>query len=208
MIAVGDMVLVSNESQLSHLPKGRQKATKSVGPYKVAKVDKFKLNYTLDIPDSKRHNTFHISNVKKYVDPHLELFPNRQRRQPRISESEVDQNLEVQKIIGHERRRDGSIQFLSLWEGFPDEDSTYRRADLFKSSPYGVNLVQMYLDGFGKLPRELLEWAIRTEWVKLKGKGVSSVDPEDSVEFERGTDSSDDDPVQANALLIKLDLYE
>ena len=66
----------------------------------------------------------------------------------------------------------------------------------------------MYLDGFGKLPRELLEWAIRTEWVKLKGKGVSSVDPEDSVEFERGTDSSDDDPVQANALLIKLDLYE
>ena len=103
-IAVGDMVLVSNESQLSHLPKGRQKlATKSVGPYKVTKVDKFKSNYTLDIPDSKRHNTFHISNVKKYVDPHLELFPNRQRRQPRISESEVDQNLEVQKIIGHER---------------------------------------------------------------------------------------------------------
>ena len=103
-IAVGDMVLVSNESQLSHLPKGHQKlATKSVGPYKVTKVDKFKSSYTLDIPDSKRHNTFHISNVKKYVDPHLELFPNRQRRQPRISESEVDQNLEVQKIIGHER---------------------------------------------------------------------------------------------------------
>src|SRR5437667_12670379 len=33
-IAVGDMVLVSNESQLQHLPKGRQKlAIKMVGPY-------------------------------------------------------------------------------------------------------------------------------------------------------------------------------
>ena len=102
------MVLVSNESQLSHLPKGRQKlALKSIAPYRVTKVDKATSNYTLDIPDSRRHATFHISNIQRYVDPRLELFPNRQRRQPRISESKVDQNLEVQKIIGHERRRDG-----------------------------------------------------------------------------------------------------
>ena len=40
-INVGDLVAVSNESQLSHLPKGRQKlAIKWVGPYKVTKVDR------------------------------------------------------------------------------------------------------------------------------------------------------------------------
>ena len=100
-IAVGDMVLGSNESQLQHLPKGRQKlAIKLVGPYKVTKVDKSKSNYTLDIPDSRRHNTFYVSYLQKYQDPHLELFPNRQRRQPRISPVEQDLNIEIEKLIG------------------------------------------------------------------------------------------------------------
>ena len=50
-IAVGDMAVISNESQLAHLPKGRQKlALKWVGPYKVTKIDRSKSNYTLDIP--------------------------------------------------------------------------------------------------------------------------------------------------------------
>ena len=60
-IAVGDMVLVSNESQLQHLPKGRQKlAIKLVGPYNVTKVDKSKSNYTLDIPDSSLKAVQHL----------------------------------------------------------------------------------------------------------------------------------------------------
>src|SRR5947207_14970240 len=59
-IKVGDLVTVSNESQLSHLPKGRRKlAIKWVGPYKVTKVDRDTSDYTLDIKDSKRHPTFH-----------------------------------------------------------------------------------------------------------------------------------------------------
>ena len=77
-IKVGDLVTVSNESQLSHLPKGRRKlAIKWVGPYKVTKVDRDTSNYTLDIKDSKRHSTLHIRDIQKYIDPHLELFPNR-----------------------------------------------------------------------------------------------------------------------------------
>ena len=79
-IKVGDLVTVSNESQLSHLPKGRQTlAIRWVGSYKVMKVDKDTSNYTLDIQDSKHHSTFHITNIRRCVDPHLELFPNRQR---------------------------------------------------------------------------------------------------------------------------------
>ena len=95
---------ISKESQLTHLPKGRKKlATKWVGPYKDLKVDKATSNYTIEIPNSKRHPTFHINYVKSYTDPQLDLFPNRQRRQPRIVNSEVDLNIEVQKIIGHQR---------------------------------------------------------------------------------------------------------
>ena len=82
-IKVGDLVSISNESQLSHLPKGRQKlAIKWVGPYKVMNIDKDTSNYTLDIQDSKCHSTFHINYIKRYMDPHLELFPNHQRHQP------------------------------------------------------------------------------------------------------------------------------
>ena len=166
-IAVDNSIIVSNESQLSHLPKGRQKlATKWVGPYKVTKVDRSKSNYTLDIQDSKRQATFHVSNVKKYVDQHHEMFPNRQRRQPRIVLAEQDLNIEIEKIIGHERLRNGTIRFLCKWEGFPNEDATYRTAEDFKTSPYGRQLVKNYISGFGECPKELSAWVERTEWIR------------------------------------------
>ena len=166
-INVGDLVLVSNESQLSQLPKGRQKlAIKDVGPYKVTKVDRTTSNYTLDIPNSKRFNTFHIDSIKKYTDPHLELFPNRQRRQPRVVQAEEDLNLEIEKVIGHERRRNGNIRFLCKWEGFSNEDSTYRATEDFKSSPYGIKVVKDYLLSFGETPDDLREWMDRTDWIR------------------------------------------
>ena len=128
-INIGNMVLVSNESQLSHLPKGRRKLSPPwVGPYKVTAVDKSKSIYTLDISDSRRYPTFHITNIKKYVDDHLELFPNRQRRKPRIVLPEDDISLEVERIIGHECQRNGDIRFLCQWDGFSVADATYRKA--------------------------------------------------------------------------------
>ena len=165
-IAIGDLVVVSNESQLSHLPKGRQKlALKWVGPYKVTKTDPLTSNYTLDITGSKRHNTFHVSALKPYVEPQLDIFPNRQRRQPRIAQAEQDLNLEVEKIIGHERRRNNAIHFLCKWEGYPNEDATYRPAEEFRTSPYGIQVVKDYLLGFGECPEELMAWATRTDWI-------------------------------------------
>jgi len=166
-LTVGNNAVVSNELQFSHLPKGRQKlAVKWVGPYKVTKVDKSKSNYTLDVKNSKRHPTFHVFNVKKYMDPHLEIFPNRQRRQPRVVLAEQDLNIEIEKIIGHERLRNDVIRFLCKWEGFPNEDATYRNADDFKSSPYGIQLVKKYILDFGECPEELRAWVNRTEWIR------------------------------------------
>jgi hypothetical protein len=176
-INIGDMVLVSNESQLTHLPKGRQKLCPPwVGPYKVTAVDKSTSSYTLDISDSHRHPTFHITKIKKYVDGHLELFPNRQRRKPRIVLPEDDINLEIERIIGHERQRNGDIRFLCHWDGFSVADATYRKAYDFKASPIGVKLVKEYFMGFADkdLPPELEAWRSRTDWVQEAYKEDSS----------------------------------
>ncbi len=166
-VKVGDMVMVSNESQLAHLPKGRQKlALKYVGPYKVIKADPSTSTYTLEIGDSKRHNTFHIDTLKHYVDPHLDCFPNRERRRPRISPAEQDLNLEVEKIIGHERSRNDVIRFLCKWSEYPTEDATFRIADTLGTSPYGIQLARNYILGFGVCPDELVRWVHRTDWIR------------------------------------------
>jgi len=67
----------------------------------------------------------------------------------------MDLNVEVEKLIGHQRRRDGSIQFLVPWEGYPAEDATFRDAKLFRTSLYGIRVVEDYLETFGNLPEEL-----------------------------------------------------
>jgi len=73
--------------------------------------------------------------------------------------------LEVEKIIGHERRRNGVIHFLCKWEGFSDEDATYRAVDDFKMSPYGIKVVKDYILSFGETPEELKEWVLNTDWI-------------------------------------------
>jgi len=95
----------------------------------------------------------------------MEPFPNRQRRQPRIVQAEQDLNLEIEKIIGHERRRN-SIRFLCKWEGFFDEDATYRVSEDFRTSPYGVRVIKYYINSFSELPQELREWARETDWMQ------------------------------------------
>jgi hypothetical protein len=177
-----------------------------VGPYKVLKVDKSKSNYTIQIPNSKRHPTFHVSYVKHYTDPHLELFPNRQRRQPRIVTSEVDLNIEVEKLIGHQKRRDGSIQFLCLWEGYPAEDATFREAELFKTSPYGIKVVEDYLGTFGDVPDELAAWIARTDWVWRAKKADVAMEATEMVSGASTDKEDSGEEEEVSALWIMLEL--
>lgn len=65
-------------------------------------VDPSKSTYILDIFNSKMHKRFNIDSIKKYIDPHLELFLNRQCRQPRVVQAEKDLNLEIEKVIRYE----------------------------------------------------------------------------------------------------------
>jgi hypothetical protein len=131
----------------------------------VTKADPTMSNYTLDIPGSKRHSTFHISALKLYVEPHLDMFPNWQRRRPCIAQAEQDLNLEVEKIIGHEQCRNNTMYFLCKWEGYPNENATYRSAEEFRTSPYGIQVAKNYLLGFGQCPEMLMAWVMRTDWI-------------------------------------------
>ena len=141
-------------------------------------VDKSTSMYTVGIPNSRRHPTFNVTDIKKYVENDGELFPNRQQRKPRIILDKDDPNDEVEKLIGHERRRNGDIRFLCKWDGFSDEDATYRKADEFKTSAAGVKLVKDYFKDFKELPTELKAWKSRTDWIQEAIK-------EDSSSFEK-----------------------
>jgi hypothetical protein len=74
-------------------------------------------------------------------------------------------NLEVEKIIDHERRRNNIIHFLYKWDDYPNEDVTYRSAEEFRISSYGIQIMKNYLLGFGEYPEELMVWIIRIDWI-------------------------------------------
>ena len=46
------------------------------------------------------------------------------------------------------------------------KDATFRDAEDFKSSPYGIKVVKDYLLGFGEPPEELIAWVECMEWMK------------------------------------------
>jgi len=79
---------------------------------------------------------------------------------------EQDLNIEIEKLIGHERLRNDAIRFLCKWDGYPNEDATYHAAEDFRTSPYGIQLVKNYVLGFGDPPEDLRAWVLRTEWIQ------------------------------------------
>ena len=91
---------------------------------------------------------------QKYQDPHLELFPNRQRHQPWICPVEQGLNIEIEKVIG---RYQVSIQVGRISE---------RTTDDFRTSLYNIQLIKNYVLGFGDPTEDLRAWVLRTEWIK------------------------------------------
>ena len=88
---------------------------------------------------------------------------------------EEDPNVEIDKIIAHEKRRNGDIRFLCKWDGFPVEDAIFKKSDDFKDSPAGRKLVFEYILEQGSGDQDLDTWIARTDWIKdiLKEGGPS-----------------------------------
>jgi hypothetical protein len=57
------------------------------------------------------------------------------------------------------------MYFLCKWEGYPNEDATYRSTKEFWTSPYGIQVVKNYLLGFGQCPEMLMAWVMHTDWI-------------------------------------------
>lgn len=77
-----------------------------------------------------------------------------------------DLNIKIEKIIDHKWLRNDIIRFLCKWDDFPNEDATYRTVDNFKSSPYDIQLVKMYILNFGECSNELRAWILHTNWIR------------------------------------------
>jgi len=113
-------------------------------------------------------------------------------------------NAEIEKIIGDQRRRDGSIQFLVLWEGYLAEDATYRDVELFKTSPYGIKVVEDYLATFGNLPEELDTFVATMDWVK--GKKATTTTGTDGMISDGSTGGEGSNEEEISSLWIMFDL--
>ena len=86
--------------------------------------------YKLDIPNHwkrvRLHDTFHASLLTPYHENDI-YGPNQPRPPP-----EIDQDTyEVERILRHQKFRDGTYQYLIKWKGYPEDEATWHReADL------------------------------------------------------------------------------
>jgi hypothetical protein len=119
VINTGNLVYLSTRNL--NLPKNRARklCPKYIGPYKVAKANPNKSNYTLELPTvlAKRgiHPTFHISLLRPYQASDDATFPN--RTQPEQYDFGLDDKHKwfVDEIIGHHRDKHDKIELEVRW---------------------------------------------------------------------------------------------
>lgn len=91
------------------------------GPYLVTHANPDLSSYTLDISNSlARFNTFHVSELRKFIPNNTDLFPScdHPRPGPIVTENGLEEHV-IDKIIDEWRRGHG-FQYLVYWLGFPD----------------------------------------------------------------------------------------
>ena len=119
---VGEEVLLSTKYlRMSKEVRPRKFKPRWAGPFKV----KRRVNavvYELELPpDTKVHNKFHVSLLKKFVTSPLQ--PAKPPPEPEI----FDGNLyhSVDKLLAHRRTKKGKYQYYVKWEGYAEHESTW-----------------------------------------------------------------------------------
>ncbi|KNZ73104.1 hypothetical protein J132_01290 [Termitomyces sp. J132] len=96
----------------------------SDGPYKIVAAFPERSEYTLRLPNDKRHtfSRFHASLLKRHVANNRMLFPNREYTHPSpvIMEDGATDHQVIDKIIDEHRHGRGR-QYLMHWVTFPPE---------------------------------------------------------------------------------------
>ncbi len=123
---VGDRVLLNTfHRRRDYAQGGSGRVAKFMprfdGPYLVTHSNPGLSSYTLDIPNSPaRFNTFHVSELRRFVPNDKDLFPSRDRPHPGpvVTEDGLEEQ-EIDKILD-ERRRGRGFQYLVRWVGFSE----------------------------------------------------------------------------------------
>jgi hypothetical protein len=119
VINTGDLIYLSTRNL--NLPKNwaRKLCPKYIRPYKVAKANPAKSNYTLELPTvlAKRgiHPTFHISLLRPYQASDDATFPNRTQPEPYDFGFDDEHEWFVNEIIGHCRDKHDKIELEVQW---------------------------------------------------------------------------------------------
>jgi len=117
---IGDLVLLSTKN----LPLSiayRKTAPEWVGPMPVTATYYLTDNYTVELPDelSKLNPTFHIENLKPYINNDDERFPKRKNTKPGpLPEFKDEERYEVEMILREKGDpRTGQVTYYVKWKG-------------------------------------------------------------------------------------------
>ncbi|GJP48726.1 hypothetical protein CLOM_g8005 [Closterium sp. NIES-68] len=120
-ITVGDQVLLDTRNlDISHLPSKLR--PRFCGPFLV-EAQITPVTFRLRLPATwKIHNAFHVQLLKPYRDPNA-IFFGRQPPPPPPVLVHDEPEYEVESVLAHRRRRNGTVELLNRWKGYdPSED--------------------------------------------------------------------------------------
>ncbi|GJP42786.1 hypothetical protein CLOM_g2319 [Closterium sp. NIES-68] len=121
-ITVGDQVLLDSRNlDISHLPSKLR--PRFCGPFLV-EAQATPVTFCLRLPATwKIHNAFHVQLLKPYRDPNT-IFVGCQPPPPPPVLVQNEPEYEVESVLAHHRRRNGTMELLIHWKGYdPSEDS-------------------------------------------------------------------------------------
>lgn len=130
-LLVGDCVLLNMYHRRHDYAQGKSgRVAKFMprfdGPYLVTYSNPELSSYTLDIPNSPScFNTFHISELHKFIPNDKDLFPSRDHPRPGPDVTEEGLEEHVIDCILDERRRGCGFQYLTRWVGFSKSDDKW-----------------------------------------------------------------------------------
>ncbi|CAI7815096.1 unnamed protein product, partial [Closterium sp. NIES-54] len=128
-IKIGDQVLLDTRNlEISHLPSKLR--PRFCGPFLV-EAQVTPVTFRLRLPATWRiHNAFHVQLLKPYRDPNT-VFKGRQPPPPLPVIVNGEPEYEVEAVLAHRRRRNGTLELLICWKGYdPSEDSWVPEHDI------------------------------------------------------------------------------